>query len=365
MKNIVVAAMIGLGAFGSLSQPVTAMPLSGWLDKAFHRNETKLGEQAPLLKVQASEAGRIGQLEETIRSLNGRIEEMSFQLLQMQEQIRKFQEDNELRFQDLEGGKAAAPRKSGALETPRTSNEALATTGRVAPSATVPDPGASTGSETAARTLPGVAPGASTGGNGAQGSLPTTLGQIILDDAGNPIGANAENLPEPGAVPGGASGTDIGSVASTSPNTRAAPGLNATPETEQQTASLDNPGDLYQSAYGHVLSGDYSQAENEFRSYLDAFPSGEKAADASFWMGEAQYSQGKFNDSAKTFLNAHQAFSKSPKAPEMLLKLGMSLAALDNKETACATLREVGKRYPKASPAVKAKVTSEQSRLSC
>ncbi|TCP84263.1 tol-pal system protein YbgF [Rhizobium sp. PP-CC-2G-626] len=346
MKNIVVAAMIGLGAFGSLSQPVTAMPLSGWLDKTFHRNGTKPVEQAPLLKVQASEAGRIGQLEETIRSLNGRIEEMSFQLLQMQEQIRKFQEDNELRFQDIEGAKPAAPRKSGALETPRTSSEAMATTGRTAPSATVTDPGASTGSETASG-VPGAAPG----------GLPTTLGQIILDDAGNPIGANADSLPDPS--------TDLGAVASTDPGTRAAPGLNATPETEQQTASLDNPGDLYQSAYGHVLSGDYSQAENEFRGYLEAFPKGEKAADASFWMGEAQYSQGKYNDSAKTFLNAHQAYSKSPKAPEMLLKLGMSLAALDNKETACATLREVGKRYPKASPAVKAKVTSEQGRLSC
>ncbi|TCL91949.1 tol-pal system protein YbgF [Rhizobium sp. PP-WC-2G-219] len=361
MKNIVVAAMIGLGAFGSLSQPVTAMPLSGWLDKTFHRNGTKPVEQAPLLKVQASEAGRIGQLEETIRSLNGRIEEMSFQLLQMQEQIRKFQEDNELRFQDLEGAKPAAPRKSGALETPRTSGEAMATpgatTGRTAPSATVTDPGASTGSETASG-VPGVA-------QGAPGSLPTTLGQIILDDAGNPIGANADSLPDTSIDPGIDTSTDPGAVASTDPGTRAAPGLNATPETEQQTASLDNPGDLYQSAYGHVLSGDYSQAENEFRGYLEAFPKGEKAADASFWMGEAQYSQGKFNDSAKTFLNAHQAYSKSPKAPEMLLKLGMSLAALDNKETACATLREVGKRYPKASPAVKAKVTSEQGRLSC
>ena len=63
--------------------------------------------------------------------------------------------------------------------------------------------------------------------------------------------------------------------------------------------------------------------------------------------------------------DAHQTYGKSPKAPEMLLKLGMSLAALDNKDTACATLREVKKRYPKASQAVKAKVTSEQSRLAC
>jgi TolA-binding protein len=47
------------------------------------------------------------------------------------------------------------------------------------------------------------------------------------------------------------------------------------------------------------------------------------------------------------------------------LKLGMSLAALDNKDTACATLREVNKRYPKASQAVKTKVASEQGRLAC
>jgi TolA-binding protein len=49
----------------------------------------------------------------------------------------------------------------------------------------------------------------------------------------------------------------------------------------------------------------------------------------------------------------------------MLLKLGMSLAALDNKDTACATLREVTKRYPKASKAVTGKVASEEKRLAC
>ncbi len=47
---------------------------------------------------------RVQQLEEQLRQLNGRVEEMSFQLLQMQEQLRKAQEDNEFRFQELEGG---------------------------------------------------------------------------------------------------------------------------------------------------------------------------------------------------------------------------------------------------------------------
>ncbi len=65
------------------------------------------------------------------------------------------------------------------------------------------------------------------------------------------------------------------------------------------------------------------------------------------------------------FAEGYQKYPKSQKSSDNLLKLGMSLAALDNRETACATLREVNKRYPSASKAVKAKVSSEQSRLSC
>jgi tol-pal system protein YbgF len=331
MKHFVVAGLIGLTAFAGFGQTVTAMPLSALFNRAIH-GEAQSPDKTPLLKVQSSEVGRIGQLEEQIRSLNGRIEEMSYQLLQMQEQIRKFQEDNEFRFQELEGGKATSTKKSQ-LETPRTTDQASGTAPATTDQETATDPNAGLGSDTAANTT--------------AGAPPATLGQIIFDDAGNPVAANQ----------------DTSSLETTLPGTDQ--GINQTPDSQQQTAALDNPGDLYQSAYGHVLTGDYSQAENEFRNYLDAFPKGEKAADASFWMGEAQYSQGKFNESAKTFLNAHQAYSKSPKAPEMLLKLGMSLAALDNKDTACATLREVNKRYPKASPAVKAKVTSEQGRLAC
>lgn len=331
MKHFVVAGLIGLTALAGFGQAATAMPLSALFNRVIH-GEAQSPEKAPLLKVQSNEVGRIGQLEEQIRSLNGRIEEMSFQLLQMQEQIRKFQEDNEFRFQDLESGKSGSTKKSQ-LETPRTNDQASGTAPATTDQATATDPNAGLGSDTAA--------------NGNAGAPPSTLGQIIFDNAGNPVAANEDTSSLDTALPG------------------VDQGINETPDTQQQTAALDNPGDLYQSAYGHVLTGDYSQAENEFRSYLEAFPQGEKAADASFWMGEAQYSQGKFNDSAKTFLNAHQTYGKSPKAPEMLLKLGMSLAALDNKDTACATLREVNKRYPKASPAVKAKVTSEQSRLAC
>ncbi|PDT40101.1 MULTISPECIES: tol-pal system protein YbgF [Sinorhizobium] len=341
MKKFVVAGLVGLAALAGLGQTANAMPLSGLLPRATHAAAASKGD-LPVVKVQSTDVGRIGQLEEQIRSLNGRIEEMSFQLLQMQEQIRKFQEDNEFRFQDLEGGKSSS-KKSGALETPKSSDQASVTP-EVTDSPATTAPADGTGMASADPNAAGAAP------------PPSTLGTIIFDENGNPVSTTTGT--EPGAnatLPGVDSGIA----------TQDDGGLNANPGNEQQTAALGNPGDLYQSAYGHVLSGDYGMAEQEFRDYLAAFPEGDKAADASFWMGEAQYSQGKYNESAKTFLNAHQTYGKSPKAPEMLLKLGMSLGALDNKETACATLREVNKRYPKASAAVKAKVTSEQSRFGC
>lgn len=345
MKKFVVAGLLGLVTLAGLGSTADAMPLSGLFARTTQTDAGSKGN-LPVMKVQSSDIARVGQLEEQIRSLNGRIEEMSFQLLQMQEQIRKFQEDNEFRFQDLESGRSSS-KKSGALETPKSNDQASVTPG-------VTDSRPSGAPAAGGADRAGVDPS----GPGAA-PAPTTLGQIIFDENGNPVSATAGV--EPGAnatLPG----VDTG-LATQGGGLNDNPG--SVPDSEQATASLSDPGDLYQAGYSHVLSGDYSIAEQEFRDYLDAFPSGDKAADASFWMGEAQYSQGKYSEAAKTFLNAHQSHGKSPKAPEMLLKLGMSLGALDNKETACATLREVNKRYPKASPAVKAKVASEQSRFGC
>lgn len=268
----------------------------------------------------------VQQLEEQVRQLNGRIEEMSYQLLQMQEALRKAQEDNEFRFQDLEKG---GTKKSGALDKPVGAESTDTATAATDPAQ------AGSGGDDVAKIIEQPADGTGEAGIGQ-------LGSIEMDSGGNPVKATID----PGAANGG----------------------NAT-GTQTETASTGNgggsDGDSYQIAYSHVLSGDYSMAEQEFRSYISAYPQGKKIADANFWLGEAYYSQGKYNEAAKTFLKAHQTYGKSPKAPEMLLKLGMSLAQLDNNETACATYREVTKRYPKASRTVINKVASEQKRLGC
>ena len=278
---------------------------------------------------------RVQQLEEQLRQLNGRVEEMSFQILQMQETLRKAQEDNEFRFQELEGG--GKSKKKSSLEKPADTDTANDTSGDQTPEVTQQD-------DTAALDQP-----LDSSGNTLDdtGTPPIDLGKLKVDESGNVLGAEedpnavaTENLPPPDT------------------------------STVDQTASLNkdnksSDGDQYQSAYEQVLSGDYAAAESGFADFIATHPDSKKISDANFWLGEAQYSQGKFNESAKTFLNAYKTYGKSEKAPEMLLKLAMSLAALDSKDTACATLREVAKAYPKASRGIITKVASEQKRLSC
>jgi tol-pal system protein YbgF len=276
---------------------------------------------------------RVQQLEEQLRQLNGRVEEMSFQLLQMQEQLRKAQEDNEFRFQELEGGK-----KKSSLDKPADQDTANNTSGDQTPEV---QPG-----EDAAQLDQPMDNG---GDSLDMGNPPIDLGKLEVDENGNVVGAEEgdpdavakQNLPPPDT---------------------------STVDQVDQTASLNttaSDGDQYRSAYEQVLAGDYASAESGFTAFIAAHPESKRIADANFWLGEAQYSQGKYNDAAKTFLNAYKTYGKSEKAPEMLLKLAMSLAALESRDTACATLREVVKSYPKASRAIITKVASEQKRLSC
>jgi tol-pal system protein YbgF len=316
MNKLVLAAMLGLAATGSQA---FAFSLSDLAPRAAQP------QRSVVLVQGAGDAVRIQQLEETIRQLNGRVEEMSFQLLQMQEQMRKSQEDNEFRFQELEksqagGGSASHVAAAPAAGSKKNSSDEVA---RIIESPTPAAPGSTT------------APGE------------TTLGSIELDSQGMPTRATTNpTARNSSSLPGGDTGP-------------------APVASQPQTAALANEGDAYRAAYNHVLSGDYKLAENEFNAYIASFPKSSRAPDARFWLGEAQYSQGKYGEAAKTFLDAHQAYANSTKAPEMLLKLGMSLAALDNRDTACATLREVPRRYPNAARPVLSKVTSEQKRLSC
>lgn len=290
---------------------------------------------------------RITSLEEQVRSLNGKIEELNFLILQMQEQLRKQQEDNEFRFQELEGGaKPAGTKRTDA-----------APTGPDAPSqsAARPATGTTPGQNSAAAGSAVVPPLASSGAQAsAQGTAPTTqpnlsgtLGSIRFDAKGNLIGGTLSEEPVDLL-----SGTQTNSGGQDNTTVAALP-------------STDDPEELYRNSYEFILSGDYKTAEAGFRSYIERFPEAARVPDANFWLGEALASQNRHRDAAEVFLSASREFPESKKAPDTLLKLGMSLNALKQREVACATFREVGTRYPKASDALKERVRQEIASNSC
>ncbi|MGQ7794170.1 tol-pal system protein YbgF [Faunimonas sp. B44] len=112
----------------------------------------------------------------------------------------------------------------------------------------------------------------------------------------------------------------------------------------------------YDVAYGYVLTGEYDMAEARLNAWLEAFPNEAQAADARFWLGESQFQQGKYREAANAFLNVYKTTPQSRKAPDSLMKLGMSLGQLGEKDAACATLSEFGRRYPDASATLKSRV---------
>jgi len=285
------------------------------------------GAEPPVLLAQSGDPRIVG-LEEQIRQLNGRVEEMNFQILQMQEQMRKMQEDVDFRLQELEQKRTDAGGKS-----PRPASETKAAE---APPVAQPAPRQN---DVAAATPREPAPG--------PGAPEKPLGSIVFDGEGNVKGGSLQ-LPPP-SQPGEA--VDDGE-----------------PDSETVVASLpstSDPQELYRNSYEFILSGDYGTAEAGFREYIDRFPGETQSADAHYWLGEALLGQQRYRDAAEVFVAANQEYPNARKSPDMLLKLGVSMAALNQRDVACATFGKIGQRYPKISPSLKERVKQEQALAGC
>ena len=256
------------------------------------------------------------EMQETVRQLNGKVEELTFQILQMQEQMRKMQEDNEFRFQELEKSKQG-------MAKPSDSGNDVA----VAPADEPPVP-----ADNGAPALDAPADIATT--DPQLGTAEKPLGSIKFDENGNPVGGSIEQV------------------------------IEADPQSASLPASGD-PAEVYRVAYDHVLAGEYKDAEAGFRQHVELFPADVQTADARYWLGESLAAQGKTRDAAEIFLNSQKDFPKSKKAPEMLFKLGVALVALDNRDVACATFAQVQKKYPKSGQALLTRVSEEQAKAGC
>ncbi|HSY56624.1 MAG TPA: tol-pal system protein YbgF, partial [Bradyrhizobium sp.] len=110
---------------------------------------------------------------------------------------------------------------------------------------------------------------------------------------------------------------------------------------------------------------DYALAEETMRNFAKKYPSDPMMADAQFWLGESFFQRQLYRDAAESFLAVTTKFDRSAKAPDALLRLGQSLAALKEREAACAAFGEVVRKYPRAAANIKQAVDREQKRVKC
>lgn len=251
---------------------------------------------------------RLNQMEELLRRMNGRVE-------QLEHQVRQLQQGGGA------GGAAAAPQRSG-----------VATPQQMSPQQTpVPPQNSSAASGT--------------------GAPPQNLGTLPANGAGAADGGGPLNLAPPGVGGGagsgnpGAGGTQQGGVASIA-------------------APSNSPDDEFALATGFLQRKDYDLAEVSFRQFAEAHPQDRRVGDALYGLGESFYQRGQHRDAIEPFLTVVTDHGNSPKAADSLLRLGQSLAQIGEKENACATFGEIDRKYPKATNA-KTQGARERQRLGC
>ena len=314
---------------------------------------------------------RLDRLENQIRQLTGLVEQLQFRNQQLEQQLRKTQQDVEFRFQEMgpSGRPPAGRGQSGALPAPGP---------RPGPApGPVPGPAIATG--------PGTGPGPAAAPSAGRGDAfdPTTAPNA----PGTPRTLGSlPGGPEPGAVimaPGSGEpvrrppGTplDLGSLAGAPADDRILPPPGVGPEVavpggrpvgpQAVLAPSGSAKDEYDLAYGAILRRDYELADQSFRTFLTNHPRDRLVPEANYWLGESLFQRKMYNDSAEVFLDLYNKYPNSLKAPDALLRLGQSLAALGKQDAACASLGAVLTKYPKASASLKRAVEQEQKRARC
>ena len=123
--------------------------------------------------------------------------------------------------------------------------------------------------------------------------------------------------------------------------------------------------DQYNYAFSLLRKADYDGAEVAFNEFITLHPDSDLSGNAYYWLGETYYVRNSYNDAAIAFLKGYQRFPNGDKAPDNLLKLGMTLTRLGKKAEACATFAELKSKFPDAPQTVRDKAAQESSAAGC
>jgi len=286
---------------------------------------------------------RMDEIEHDVRAATGGMEQLNHRLSQIFERLEKVSSDIEYRLGSLEGSAHSVP--------PAASQPVLS------------DP--SLGPARSAASVAGLA-----------------TDQLFKPVAGQPIPSVADT-----ALPGlAASPKNLGTVPAKSVDAMAKKALKA-PMTPAQSANVavpPSPTALEKSApaisgglpagtvreqYTYALNllrqTNYDQAEITLRTFIKAHGDNPLVTNARYWLGETYYVRAYYQQAAQVFYEGFRAAPQGPKAPDLLLKLGMSLGNLGKKTEACTTYQKVVEDYPNVSTGIRDALRRESAKSGC
>ena len=156
-------------------------------------------------------------------------------------------------------------------------------------------------------------------------------------------------------------GTDD-AVTGAEPDARQAAVADAAPAGALPEGSVQ---ERYDFAFGLLKRGDFARAEAAFMAFIEAHGDDQLAGNAQYWLGETYYVRRDYPRAASAFLKGFQDHRNGAKGPDSLLKLGISLTNLDQKEEACAAFEEFERQYTAPPQPMKDRLASEKSRAGC
>jgi len=245
---------------------------------------------------------KLSEVESQFRELTNKFEEINFKIDKLSNRLSKVQSDNQLRFQDIENSLSSGGNSQELTSKPKNKLE---------------------------KKLPGS-------------SQPQDLGSISYKDT-----ETNEKTQK------------IQSVETTSSI------VTEKFEAEQSLLPNDTPEKQYEFATSFLKVGDYSTAERAFREFVITNSEHELAGNAQYWYAETFRIRQLYTDAATAYLEGYQKYPKGQKAPINLLKLGVSMVQIGEKEQGCKMIVGVEKQYPKANQSVLQKAKYESKKFEC
>lgn len=303
---------------------------------------------------------RLDALEREVRVTTGATESLSYRIDQLGVRLDKLLVDLDFRLARLEGTSPGSfSDEARGLTEPQVT--AAPSPPSVAKAGVMPPVGAPGAQGTVAKDgayVPGVDEGVG------------TLGTVSKSKIDQIVGEPTEAAGEGGQAPAKPA-EDVASAAPQQPAPAPAPQLQqaqAQQAQQQAMASALPEGTVeerYRFAFDLTRQARFEEAELAFKAFLQAHPDAVLADNARYWLAETYYVRKRYMEAAQAFFESYKQAPDGAKAPDSLLKLGMSMAGLDKPQEACATFGKLRKEFSPLKTNIEQALNREVKRLEC